>query len=140
VPTVDFVQFEFKFFVVFHRNIQIVVKFLKYLELQVMQMQSIDSSCELECFVVVVEIVLELGCQQYCSEQHLVRVEIVKTEVLHRHVVSVDEDDRNHQALCWEARVLVESAKKLGERDGGYGGGIENGVAGHAFLVDEVGE
>lgn len=95
---------------------------------------------ELEGFVIVVEVVLELGSEQHGRQHHLVCIEIVQTEVFHCHVVPVDVDDCDHQALCGEAGVLVQSAQEVGEGDGWCSGGVEDGVTGGAFLLDKVGE
>lgn len=39
-------------------------------EFQLVEMQCIDSSRELECLVIIVEIVLVLGCEEHCGEDH----------------------------------------------------------------------
>lgn len=54
-----------------------------------MQMQSIHPSSELESLIIIVEIVLELSCQQDCRQDHLMRVETIETEVRLTHIVSI---------------------------------------------------
>ena len=103
-----------------------------------MQVQRVHSSCELKRLVVVVKVVLELGGEEDCGEEHLVGVEAVEAEFGLPHVVAVDVDDGDDQALGRELGVLVESAEEVVERDGGRGGGVEDGFAGTALLLDQV--
>ena len=48
------------------------------------------------------------------------RVEGVEREVLLSHVVAVDEDDGDDEALCGEVGVFVQPAQKLRQRDRGH--------------------
>lgn len=54
-----------------------------------MQMQGIDSSCKLKGLIVVVKVILELGSEEYSSEEHLVGVETIETKVRLTHIVSI---------------------------------------------------
>ena len=62
-------------------------------------MGSVYPSCELERLIIIVEIVLELCCEQDCSQNHLVCIEIIESELTHLHVVAVYIDDGDDQAL-----------------------------------------
>lgn len=103
-----------------------------------MEMQGVDSSCELEGLVVVVKVVLELRGEEDCGEEHLVSIEAVKAELGLSHVVAIDVDDGDDQALRRELGVLVEPAEEVVERDGGRSRGVEDGLAGTALLLDQV--
>lgn len=94
--SVYFVKFAFELLVVINRNIEIAVKFLEDLKFQLVQVKHIDPSSELEGLVIIVEVILELGGKQNCSQHHFVCIEVVQAEVLHRHVVSVDVNNGNH--------------------------------------------
>ena len=101
-------------------------------------MEGVDAACELKGLVVVVKVVLELGCEEDCGEEHLVGVEAVEAELGLAHVVAIDVDDGDDQALGRELGVLVEPAEEVVEGDGGRCGGVEDGLAGTALLLDQV--
>ena len=101
-------------------------------------MGSVDPSCELERLVIIVEIVLELSCEQDCSQHHLVCIEIIESELTHLHVVAVDIDDSDDEALGWEASVLMQSFDEVMEGDVRYGWGVKDGLTGSSFLLDEI--
>lgn len=86
-----------------------------------MQMQRIDSSCELKGLVIVVKVILELGGEEYGSEYHLVGVEAIEAELGLPHVVAIDVDDRDDEALGRELGVLVQPAQEVVELDGRWG-------------------
>lgn len=86
-----------------------------------MQMQRIHSSCELKRLVIIVKVILELGGQQDGGEQHFVGVESIEAEVWLPHVIAIDVDDGDDEALGRELRVLVQPAQEIVERDGGRG-------------------
>lgn len=103
-----------------------------------MEVEGVDSARELKGLVVVVKVVLELGGEEDCGEEHLVGVMAVEAELGLPHVVAIDVDDGDDQALRRELGVLVEPAEEVVERDGGCGGGVEDGLAGAALLLDQV--
>ena len=72
-------------------------------------MDCIHAPCKLESFIIVVEIVLEFSGQQDCSQQHLVAIEFVESEVLLEHVVAVDVDNGDDEALRGELGVFLET-------------------------------
>ena len=75
---IDFIEFRFKFVIVFLVDIQVVIQFFEKFELQLMQMQGVDSSSELKSLIIVVEVVLILGCKQNCGQDEFMDVEAVE--------------------------------------------------------------
>lgn len=63
-------------------------------------MGCIDSSCKLEGLVVEVKIVLKFGSEEDGSQGHLMDIEVVESELVHFHVIPVDIDDGDDEALC----------------------------------------
>lgn len=83
-------------------------------------MQGVDPSCELERLVVVVKVVLELCGEEDCGKEHLVGIEAIEAEIGLPHVVAINVDDGDDEALRRELGVLVESTEEVVERDGGW--------------------
>ena len=65
-------------------------------------------------------------------------IEIVESELAHFHVVSINIDDGNDEALGWKSGIFLQSFEEVMERDVGDAWGIEEGLAGSTFLLDEV--
>ena len=120
VCAVDLVKFGLELLVVVKRDVKVVVEFLKDLKFELMEMGDVDSASKLEGLVVVVEVVLEFGGEEEGGEHGFVDVEIIEAEVFHGHVVAVDEDDGDDEALCGEVGVFVQPAQKLRQRDRGH--------------------
>ena len=120
VCAVDLVKFGLELLVVVKRDVKVVVEFLKDLKFELMEMGDVDSASKLKGLVVVVEVVLEFGGEEEGGEHGFVDVEIIEAEVLHGHVVAVDEDDGDDEALCGEVGVFVQPAQKLRQRDRGH--------------------
>ena len=78
-----------------------------------MQMGSVDSSRELKGFVVVVKIILELRREKYSCEYHFMDIEIVESELAHFHVVAVNINDGNDEALCWKLSVFLQPFEEV---------------------------
>lgn len=112
------------------------MQFLEDLEFELMEVHGVDSTCELEGLVVVIEVILEFGRQQYSCEDHLVDVEVVQTEVRHLHVVTVDVDNCDHQALGGKLGVLVQSPQEVLKADAWNGRRVEDGFARSPLLID----
>lgn len=120
VCAVDLVKFGLELLVVVKRDVKVVVEFLKDLKFELMEMGDVDSASKLKGLVVVVEVVLEFGGEEEGGEHGFVDVEIIEAEVFHGHVVAVDEDDGDDEALCGEVGVFVQPAQKLRQRDRGH--------------------
>lgn len=101
-------------------------------------MYRIDSPRKLERLVIIVEVVLELSRDQYGRERDFMHVEIVETEGGLPHIIPVDVDDGDDEAFLGVLRESVESSQEVGEGDVGDGSGVEDGLAGHAFLPDQL--
>jgi hypothetical protein len=80
---------------------------------------------------------LEFGCQQQACKEQLVNVVSVDDELAFVHVVSVNVDDCNDEALFGELSEAMYSSEKLIQFDVGDSLRIENGVAGCSFF-DEI--
>ena len=138
VCAVDLVKFGLELLVVVKRDVKVVVEFLKDLKFELMEMGDVDSASKLKGLVVVVEVVLEFGGEEEGGEHGFVDVEIIEAEVFHGHVVAVDEDDGDDEALCGEVGVFVQPAQKLRQRDRGHWCWVEDGLARRTLLLDEV--
>lgn len=78
-----------------------------------MKVNCVDSSSKLVCFVIVVEIVLKFGSQKDSYQHHFINIEVIESEVLELHVVSIDINDRDDQALRGILCVFVESFEEV---------------------------
>ena len=103
-----------------------------------MQMGSVNSSRELKGLVVVVKIILELRREKYSCEYHFMDIEIVESELTHFHVVAVNIDDGDDEALRWKFSVFLQPLEEVMEGDVGDTWWIEVRLAGSTFLLDEV--
>ena len=103
-----------------------------------MQMNSIDSSRELKCLIIIVEIILERRSHQDGRQGHLMHVETVEAEGRLPHVVAVDVDDRDDKAFLGVLCEAVESPEKVGKGDVGDGGGVEDRLTGRSLLPNQL--
>ena len=72
-----------------------------------MKVDCVDSSRKLICFVIVVKIVLKFGSQKDSYQHHFVNIKVIESEILELHVVTIDIDDRDYEALCGILGVFV---------------------------------
>lgn len=87
------------------------VYFLENLELEGHQLRDGHSARLLESQVIEIDVVVELDCQHQASKEKPMYVELVQAEFGFGHIVPIEIDYGQHQALRREVRVLVQTVK-----------------------------
>lgn len=101
-------------------------------------MNCVDSPCELEGLVVIIEIVLVFGGQKDASEHHLVNVAVVEDEAGLTQVIAVNVDDSHDEASGRELCVLVQPSYEVSHLHVRHGLRVEDRVAGTVVLHEIV--